>query len=165
MATELAYIGAGSNLGDRISAIEKAALNIDLLPTTRLLRRAPVINTTAEGGPAPDYLNTVFEIETELTPEKLLDSLLDIEASLGRKRPWKNAPRTIDLDLLLYDSLTVETPNLRIPHPLMTRRFFVLHPLSNLRPSLIIPHTNLTVSEHLQRLTDKDYTVAEKQEN
>jgi 2-amino-4-hydroxy-6-hydroxymethyldihydropteridine diphosphokinase len=131
----LAYIGLGSNLGDRESLIRRAA---ELIGATRLSE----VRETEPWGyePQPRFLNAVAEIETELPPRRLLDHLLDVEARLGRERIGpKWGPRSIDLDLLLYGDETVDEPGLVVPHPRLLEREFVLEPLADLVPWLKIP--------------------------
>ncbi|HEX4677625.1 MAG TPA: 2-amino-4-hydroxy-6-hydroxymethyldihydropteridine diphosphokinase [Gaiellaceae bacterium] len=136
----VAYIGLGSNLGDREGLIREAA---ELIAAVRL---STVIETEPWGygdqgyGDQPMFLNAVAEIETRLTARQLLDRLLDVERRLGRERvgaQW--GPRTIDLDLLLYGDETIEEPGLIVPHPRLTERDFVLRPLAELAPLLKIP--------------------------
>ena len=143
----LAYIGLGSNLGDRESLIRRAA---ELIGATRLSE----IRETEPWGyeQQPRFLNAVAEIETALAPRRLLDHLLDVEARLGRERVGpKWGPRTIDLDLLLYGDETIEEPGLVVPHPYLLERRFVLEPLADLVPWLKIPG-NGTVQEALAGL-------------
>ena len=131
----LAYIGLGSNLGDRDSLIRRAA---ELVGAKRLSE----VRETEPWGyvKQPRFLNAVAEIETDLSPRRLLDFLLDIEARLGRERIGpKWGPRTIDLDLLLYGDETVDEPGLVVPHPRLLEREFVLEPLADLVPWLKIP--------------------------
>jgi 2-amino-4-hydroxy-6-hydroxymethyldihydropteridine diphosphokinase len=140
----IAYVGLGSNLGDRRAAILRAAELIDAV-------RLSTIRETEPWGYAdqPAFLNAVAELDTELQPRRLLDHLLEVEAELGRERGeirW--GPRTIDLDLLLYGDLAIEEPGLTVPHPRLADRLFVLEPLSELAPARKIPG-NGTVSEAL----------------
>jgi 2-amino-4-hydroxy-6-hydroxymethyldihydropteridine diphosphokinase len=131
----LAYIGLGSNLGDRESLIRRAA---ELVGATRLSE----VRETEPWGyvKQPRFLNAVAEIETDLSPRRLLDFLLDVEARLGRERIGpKWGPRTIDLDLLLYGDETLDEPGLVVPHPRLLEREFVLEPLADLVPWLKIP--------------------------
>ena len=143
----LAYIGLGSNLGDRESLIRRAA---ELIGATRL---SEVRETEPWGYERqPRFLNAVAEIETDLSPRRLLDHLLDVEARLGRERIGpKWGPRTIDLDLLLYGDETVDEPGLVVPHPRLLEREFVLEPLADLVPWLKIPG-NGTVHDALAGL-------------
>ena len=143
----LAYVGLGSNLGDRESLLRRAA---ELIGATRLSE----IRETEPWGHVnqPRFLNAVAEIETTLTPRRLLDHLLDVEARLGRERVGpKWGPRTIDLDLLLYGDETVDEPGLVVPHPRLLEREFVLEPLADLVPWLRIPG-NGTVHDALAGL-------------
>ena len=131
----LAYIGLGSNLGDRESLLRRAA---ELIGATRLSE----IRETEPWGLAnqPRFLNAVAEIETALAPRRLLDHLLDVEARLGRERVGpKWGPRTIDLDLLLYGDAIVDEPGLVVPHPHLHERRFALEPLRDLDPDVVIP--------------------------
>jgi 2-amino-4-hydroxy-6-hydroxymethyldihydropteridine diphosphokinase len=131
----MAYVGLGSNLGDRERLIARAA---ELIGAVRV---STVIETEPWGyGDQPMFLNAVAELETQLTPRQLLDHLLDVERRLGRERigpQW--GPRTIDLDLLLYGDQTIDEPGLVVPHPRLAMREFVLRPLAELVPSLKIP--------------------------
>jgi len=143
----LAYVGLGSNLGDRESLIRRAA---ELIGARRL---STVIETDPWGHEdQPKFLNAVAEIETPLTARQLLDHLLDVERRLGRERIGpKWGPRTIDLDLLVYGQETIDEPGLVVPHPRLTQRLFALGPLAELVPSLKIPG-NGTVQEALSGL-------------
>jgi 2-amino-4-hydroxy-6-hydroxymethyldihydropteridine diphosphokinase len=143
----LAYVGLGSNLGDRESMITRAA---DLIDAVRL----STIRETEPWGyeDQPAFLNAVAEVETELAPRPLLDRLLEVESSLGRERDGPRwGPRTIDLDLLLYGQLAVDEPGLTVPHPRLAGRLFVLEPLNELAPAQKIPG-NGTVSQALAGL-------------
>ena len=127
-----AYLGLGSNLGDRLANLQRA---VDLLGERgpRVLRSSRVYETDPVGGPEqPDYLNAVVDAETELEPRGLLDACLAVEAALGRVRAERWGPRVIDVDLLTYDDREVGEPGLEIPHPRMHERAFVLVPLLEL---------------------------------
>ena len=130
-----AYVGLGSNLGDRERLIREAA---ELIGAVRL---STVIETEPWGyGDQPMFLNAVAELETPLTARQLLDHLLDVERRLGRERigpQW--GPRTIDLDLLLYGDRVVAEPGLVVPHPFLSERLFVLEPLAELAPEALVP--------------------------
>jgi 2-amino-4-hydroxy-6-hydroxymethyldihydropteridine diphosphokinase len=131
----LAYVGLGSNLGDRESLIRRAAEQIGALRLSELRETEPWGYEKQ-----PRFLNAVAEIETELPPRRLLDHLLDVEARLGRERVGpKWGPRTIDLDLLLYGDEVVDEDGLTIPHPRLHERRFVLEPLAEIAPELVIP--------------------------
>ncbi|MHC4885252.1 MAG: 2-amino-4-hydroxy-6-hydroxymethyldihydropteridine diphosphokinase [Planctomycetota bacterium] len=148
-----AYLGLGSNLGDRQAQIERA---LDLLretPGIWVMRTATVIETPPLGpqnqGP---FLNTVTEIQTTLDALNLLDACQAIEHELGRERNEHWGPRTIDLDILLFDAEICGSQRLTLPHPEILNRTFVLAPLAELVPDLIIPGTQATVATYLERL-------------
>jgi 2-amino-4-hydroxy-6-hydroxymethyldihydropteridine diphosphokinase len=145
-----AYVGLGSNLGDRERLIRQAA---ELIGAARL---STLIETEPWGyANQPLFLNAVAELETPLTPRQLLDHLLDVERRLGRERvgaQW--GPRTIDLDLLLFGDQMLDEPGLVVPHPRLTEREFVLKPLAELVPSLKIPGKG-TVQEALAGLSSE----------
>lgn len=132
----LAYIGLGANLGDALATLKLAARQleqtpgIDQMTMSRLYRTAPVDSS------GPDYINAVASIHTRLSASALLAALQNIEQQHGRQRPYRNAPRTLDLDLLLYGDETINEPHLIVPHPRMHERAFVLKPLSDLNPTL-----------------------------
>lgn len=131
------YIGLGSNLGDRRSNLEAAVRAIGMFPGYRVLKRSSWIETDPVGGPAQGrYLNGVIEIDTKESPRACLDRLLEIEHILGRVRRERWGPRTIDLDILLWRDDTIEEEGLRVPHPRMTERMFVLAPLAEIAPGL-----------------------------
>jgi 2-amino-4-hydroxy-6-hydroxymethyldihydropteridine diphosphokinase len=143
----LAYVGLGSNLGDREALIRRAAEAVGAV-------RLSTIRETEPWGVAeqPPYLNAAAELETTLAPRELLDRMLDVERQLGRERGGPRwGPRTIDLDLLLYGEQVIDEPGLRVPHPYLLERRFVLEPLAELIPARRIPG-NGTVSEALAGL-------------
>ncbi|MDP2980610.1 MAG: 2-amino-4-hydroxy-6-hydroxymethyldihydropteridine diphosphokinase [Candidatus Omnitrophota bacterium] len=126
----LCYIGIGSNLGDREKYIENAIEKLKNIEGVEVKRVSNIHETEPVGGPRQGkYLNAAIEIETGLKPRELLAKLQDIEKQLGRKRTVKNAPRTIDLDILLYGDNKIDEPDLKIPHPGMREREFVMKPL------------------------------------
>lgn len=148
-----AYIGLGSNLGDRHGNIEAALCCLDEAEETRILRVSKLMETDPVGRPPQDkFVNGVAEIETEFSPEELLEELLAIESKLGRVRKAKWGPRVIDLDLLFYEHRVIDSPDLKLPHPLIVARAFVLAPLAELAPELVHPVTGKTVHEHLKLL-------------
>jgi 2-amino-4-hydroxy-6-hydroxymethyldihydropteridine diphosphokinase len=131
----LAYVGVGSNLGDREATIRAA---VDALPgvvAVSSLRETDPVGVTDQ----PAFLNGAVALETELSPRELLERLLAIERELGRERRERWGPRTIDLDLLLYGVETVDEPGLRVPHPRLHERRFALEPLAELDPELAVP--------------------------
>ena len=129
-----AYVGLGSNLGDRAAYLLLGLSALSRLPETRLLRLSPIYETDPVGPPQPPYLNMVAELETELSPKGLLAEMLRIEKALGRERRERWGPRTLDLDLLLYGDLVLEEAGLSVPHPRLHERAFVLVPLLDLLP-------------------------------
>lgn len=131
-----AVLCLGANLGDRGQALLAALDSLDRLPYTRVLRRSDIIETAPEGvtGPQPDYLNCVCEVETGLCPEALLGACFGIEAAAGRVRVGFKSPRTLDIDLLLYEGVTSDSEFMTLPHPRMLERRFVLQPLAQLYP-------------------------------
>jgi 2-amino-4-hydroxy-6-hydroxymethyldihydropteridine diphosphokinase len=135
------YIGLGSNLGDRAEALRAAVERLARLHRTRVLAVSSFRETEPVGYlDQPRFVNAVAAVETELDPWTLLEELLAIERGLGRTREGPRfGPRTIDLDLLLYDELVLERPGLQIPHPRLHERAFVLEPLLELAPGLVVP--------------------------
>lgn len=135
-----AFIALGANLGDPAAQIERAFAELARLPDTRLVARSGLYLAKAQGYEAqPDFVNAVALLATRLGARTLLEALLDIEARHGRRRAFKNAPRTLDLDLLLYDGLVLHEPGLTLPHPRMCERVFVLQPMSEIAPDQSIP--------------------------
>lgn len=160
MKMRTAYIGLGSNLGDRQSHIRQAVERLSQEEGVMIQRVSPFYETAAAGfqKPAPPFLNGVAELAVECTPQHLLNRLLHIESQLGRIRrpqsPEENGPqsRSIDLDLLLYGDQIISEQNLILPHPRLHLRWFVLKPLSDLCPARPLPGLGLTVAEALQAL-------------
>jgi 2-amino-4-hydroxy-6-hydroxymethyldihydropteridine diphosphokinase len=149
-----AFIGIGSNLGDRLGLCRRALDRLALLPDTSLARISPFFETEPqEGVEGGQFLNAVAEISTALSPRQLLAHLQGVEAALGR--PLNHEPgtaRTLDLDILLYGDLILEEPDLVIPHPRMAARQFVLAPLVAIAPATRHPVLNLTAGDLLRRL-------------
>ena len=137
-----AYIALGANLGDAATTLKQAVVAINALPncsvtkTSSLYKTAP-LETLPGHAPGGDYINAVVEIETCLPAPTLLQHLQQIEQAAGRERPHINAPRTLDLDLLLYGSGSIDSANLTVPHPRMWQRAFVLVPLAEIAPGLV----------------------------
>jgi 2-amino-4-hydroxy-6-hydroxymethyldihydropteridine diphosphokinase len=135
-----AFIGLGANLGDPEAQVRTASAALGKMPRTRLVRASSLYRSAPVGyRDQPDFVNAVAEIETELTPDELLKDLLEIEAHFGRARSFSNAPRTLDLDLLLYADQVITRPGLIIPHPRMHERAFVLAPLAEIAPDTVVP--------------------------
>lgn len=132
-----AYIGLGANLGADLSAtLTQAALRMAALPDTAVAALSSVWRSAPVDAGGPDFLNAVVALDTRLQPLALLDQLQAIEQAHGRERPYRNAPRTLDLDVLLYDDLVLDTPRLTLPHPRLGERAFVLRPLLEIAPHL-----------------------------
>ena len=138
-AASLAYVGLGANLGDARTALGSAFEALAALPGTELLRRSSIWRSAPIDSGGPDYLNAVAELRTTLAPLELLHRLQAIELAHGRERPYRNAPRTLDLDLLTMDGISLATPELTLPHPRAHERAFVLAPLAERAPQLEIP--------------------------
>ena len=149
----VAFIGVGSNLGDRDRLIEQAREILSRNPSIHFLRSAPVYETNPVGGlPQGLYLNTVWEVETDLKAKELLKLLLEIESFLGRKRNQKNEARVIDLDLLFFGDEVISNSDLTVPHPKLHERWFVLKPLCDLRSDFIHPVLKKSICELLDRV-------------
>lgn len=133
------YIGIGANLGDAQATVEAAFDRLHALPGTRLVERSSLFGTAPVDADGEDYVNAVACIETRLDPTDLLTALLAIEQDQGRQRSYRNAPRTLDLDILLYGQQVLQTPFLTLPHPRLTQRAFALIPLLQLAPMIKIP--------------------------
>ncbi len=136
----IATIGLGANLNDPAGQVEYALAELDRLPETRLIARSHLYASAPVGYvDQPDFINAVAQVETELAPRTLLAALLGIEHRHGRERSFRNAPRTLDLDLLLYGEAHFHEEGLALPHPRMHERAFVLHPLLEIAPNTLIP--------------------------
>jgi 2-amino-4-hydroxy-6-hydroxymethyldihydropteridine diphosphokinase len=147
----IAYVGLGANLGDARRAVNEAIAAIARLPETSLTGQSSLYRTAPVDAGGPDYVNAVAEISTRLTAPELLAQLKRLEQAAGRKRPYVNAPRTLDLDLLLYGRASIDSPRLQVPHPRMNTRAFVLVPLAEIAPGLVAPAPLAAVAS--QRLT------------
>lgn len=137
--TQRVFIGLGANLGDASGTLKAAVAALHALPKTRCVAVSSVFRSAPVEAIGPDFLNAVAELKTALPPQYLLVAMQSIELTHGRRRSFRNAPRTLDLDLLLYGSLQCNTPELQLPHPRMHQRAFVLTPLAELVPDLQIP--------------------------
>jgi len=145
-----AYVGVGTNLGDRWGYLALAARELRGAPGVSLVRASRVYDAAPMGPSQPRYLNAVLELDSALPPERLLESLFAIEKAAFRERGLRWGPRTLDLDLLLYESAVVRTPSLTVPHPGLIARRWVLAPLAELCPGRIVPGTGATVAELLR---------------
>ena len=136
----IAYIGLGSNLQDPKSQLQRAFTELGQMPGTRMIACSSLYRSAPLGyADQPDYANAVAKIATTLPPHDLLQTLLQIEQQHGRLRSFRNAPRTLDLDVLLYDDMQIHEHGLTIPHPQMHARTFVLQPLLEIAPEIVIP--------------------------
>lgn len=151
-----AYVGVGSNLGDRWGHLALAARELRARPGVAFLRGSRVYDTAPMGPSQPRYLNAVLELETALAPQPLLERLLAVEQVALRERRLRWGPRTLDLDLLLYGDLTVRTPALTLPHPGLVGRRWVLAPLAELCPERVVPGTGASVAALLARVPSYD---------
>ena len=155
MPTTTVYVGLGANLGDRGQALQAAVHAMAALPGTQLQAVSSLYSSAPIEATGPDYLNAVAEVATTLTPEALLQALQAIEQSAGRERPYRNAPRTLDLDILWFGDQVIDTPTLTVPHPRMAERAFVLRPLADLVPERV-------AAEALQAVTTQSiYPLAD----
>lgn len=132
-----AFVGLGANLGDAQRALQGALDRIAQLPGTRLVRSSRIYRSAPVDAGGPDFLNAVAQLETALVAPELLAQLQAIERDAGRERPYRNAPRTLDLDLLLYGDACIASAALAVPHPRMRERAFVLLPLRELAPERV----------------------------
>lgn len=133
----LVYVGLGANLGERKVALRKALAALGHLAGTQVTRVSPLYGSAPVDAGGPDYLNAVAELTTTLAPLALLQALQSIEQAAGRQRPYRNAPRTLDLDILWFGGQVIDTPELTVPHPRMAERAFVLRPLADLVPARV----------------------------
>ncbi len=148
-----AFLGLGSNLGNRAGYLEDALQSLDAHQCIRILARSSMYDTDPVGEIAqPNFLNMVVEIETSLPPTELLELCLTIEESNGRVRSVKWGPRTLDIDILFYSNKIIEIDGLRIPHPEAHRRLFVVKPMAEIAESFNHPVLNEQISSILQRL-------------
>ena len=149
-----AYVGLGANLGDRAAALSRAVELLRRQPGVEVLAVSSVRETDPVGFlEQPRFLNAAVAVDTSLAPEELLGALLAVERELGRTRVGpRYGPRTVDLDLLLFDELTLDAPGLTLPHPRLHERAFALEPLAELDPALVVPgHGSVTdLLHHLE---------------
>lgn len=153
-----AFLGLGSNVGDRRQMIESAEARLDHQAGIRVVNRSSVYESDPWGKQDQSaFLNRVIEIETRLDPETLLRAIRQIENNLNRQRCEKWGPRTIDIDILLYHSQMIDRPDLQIPHPRMTERRFMLEPLAEIAPKQIVPDTQRTIETLLRQCPDRGH--------
>ena len=156
-----AYVAIGANLGDAPASVRQAMQALDQLAQTRvaqrssLYRTAPVVSDQGGQHVGPDYINAVVALDTTLPALELLTQLQALEQAAGRERPYRDAPRTLDLDLLLYGQSRIDSPRLTVPHPRMWQRAFVLVPLAEIAPALVSPAQLDTVAGQLFTRLDR----------
>lgn len=149
------YIALGANLGDARATLLQAMQGIAGLRATTLVRRSSLYCTAPVESTGPDYINAVVEVATGLSPHQLLLELQQLEQAAGRVRPYVNAPRTLDLDILLYGNESLDSPTLVIPHPRMLTRAFALVPLAELAPLLVpLAHLEAVSAQPITRVSD-----------
>lgn len=152
----LAYVGLGSNLQDPRRQVERAFEELDALPHTRLVKRSSLYRSAPIGhAEQPEFVNAVAQLETALPAERLLMELQEIERRHGRERSFANAPRTLDLDILVYGNLRTAGERLTLPHPRMHERAFVLKPLYEVAPHASIPGVG-TVKDCLEKTRNQE---------
>lgn len=139
VSSSIAYVGIGANLGDAEATVHAALRELDGIDGTQVSAQSSLFRTAPIDASGDDYVNAVAQLNTALDPEALMQALQAIEQRHGRERPYVNAPRTLDLDLLLYGNRRIDTPTLTVPHPRMTMRAFVLIPLLQIDPFIAIP--------------------------
>ena len=156
------YVAIGANLGDAQASVRQAVHALNQLAQTRvaqgssLYRTAPVVSNPAGPDAGPDYINAVVALDTTLPAIELLAQLQALELAAGRERPYRDAPRTLDLDLLLYGQSSINSPRLTVPHPRMWQRAFVLVPLAEIAPGLVSPaQLKAVASQAVTRIDDR----------
>ena len=153
-AQVIAYVALGANLGDARATVLAAMQAVAKLPGTRLLRASSLYRSAPYEAKGPDFINAVIAVQTRLDGRELLLKLQQIENDAGRLRPYKNAPRTLDLDILLYGDSVIATPDLQVPHPRMFERAFVLVPLAEIAPDKVTTAQLAAVADQrVDRLT------------
>ena len=144
----MAYIGMGSNLGERHATLRAAVKKLEATDGIRVVKVSRFRETEPVGGPPQDaFLNAAVQVETNLEPERLFEAIQRIEDAFGRTRTVRWGPRTLDLDLLLYGNWVIATPALQVPHPLLHERRFVLEPLCDISPHIIHPVLRKSMEE------------------
>ncbi|MCG3413186.1 2-amino-4-hydroxy-6-hydroxymethyldihydropteridine diphosphokinase [Staphylococcus massiliensis] len=156
-----AYLGLGSNIGDRTVELKEAIRLLNLNDNIKVVASSPIYETKPVGyTEQPDFLNQCVKIETDLSPHALLEVALDIEQQRHRVRKFQNGPRTLDVDILLYSDEIIETEDLSVPHKRMTERAFVIIPLNDIAPHLVEPRSQQTI----ETLVEPDETVIKYEE-
>ncbi|MFZ6862432.1 2-amino-4-hydroxy-6-hydroxymethyldihydropteridine diphosphokinase [Undibacterium sp. Ji67W] len=148
------YIGIGANLGNARETVREAIDHLARTAGCRLMTASSLYSSAPIDSSGDDYVNAVVELKTSLSAQSLLETLQAIELTFGRERPYRNAPRTLDLDILLYGTETIDTDTLTVPHPRMTERAFVLLPLVQIAPDISIPEYG-KAADLLDRVRDQ----------
>jgi 2-amino-4-hydroxy-6-hydroxymethyldihydropteridine diphosphokinase len=133
----MACVALGANLGDAVATVQQALRDLAALPETRLLKASSLYRSAPYEAQGPDFINAVALVYTQLSPLALLHALQALELQCGRERPFKNAPRTLDLDIIFYGDVSLDTPELTLPHPRWQERAFVLQPLAEVWPERV----------------------------
>jgi 2-amino-4-hydroxy-6-hydroxymethyldihydropteridine diphosphokinase len=151
--TARAYVAIGANLGDARSTVMRAMDDMGALPSTRVVARSSLYRSAPVDAIGPDFINAVVELDTALDPLSLLAELQRLESDAGRERPYRHAPRTLDLDLLRHGECTMDTAVLTLPHPRLTQRAFVLVPLAEIAPDQVTADALANVADQpIERL-------------
>jgi len=133
----MACVALGANLGDAVATVQQALRDVAGLPKTQLVKASSLYRSAPHEAQGPDFINAVALVQTALTPLELLHALQALERQSGRERPFKNAPRTLDLDVIFYGNVVLTTPELMLPHPRCHERAFVLQPLAEVWPERV----------------------------
>jgi len=150
----MACVAVGANLGDAVANVRQALHQLAALPSTQLVRASSLYRSAPHEAQGPDFINAVALVQTQLSPLALLHALQAIELQSGRERPYKNAPRTLDLDVIFYGDVALDTPELAVPHPRWFERAFVLLPLAEIWPERVNPAQLAAVQDQaIQRIT------------
>jgi len=166
MMENIAYLSIGSNIGNRLAAFHEALQLLDGNEWINVIGISSLYETEPVGYTDQDcFLNAVIKVSTSLSPEKLLQTCLNIEVKLGRKREIRWGPRTLDLDILLYNQENIETESLSVPHPRMQERAFVIVPLLELDPDIKLPNVNASLHDILNQIPDKEGVRLWKRKN
>lgn len=150
METGQCAIALGSNLGDSLAILEAALKVLAITPNINIQAKSSWYQTKPIGPPQPDYINGCALLQVALSPQQLLETLLQVEVKFGRVRQERWGPRTLDIDLLLYDDLILDTPSLQLPHPCMSERAFVLVPLAEIAPNWVEPVSGKAIAQLVQ---------------
>ena len=142
-----ACVALGANLGDALASVRQALTDLNRLPQTRVLACSRLYRSAPHEAQGPDFINAVARLETRLTAPDLLAQLQALELAAGRERPYRNAPRTLDLDLLLYGDARIDSLRLTLPHPRLHERAFVLRPLAEVAPERVSPQALAAVQD------------------